>query len=149
MKGMPRYAACAHHTAWAVSVVEYMNVKASNQIAAATDSARNALVTRETRRRMTLPPHTSIKSAVTAVGIADGDRPCCRMSCTVFADPGTLYFLIIAQNCRVTRVTLTPALSLRERGGPAERDRVRTAPRPPLPQCIRMPPTADRPTPFA
>src|SRR5438128_10504215 len=132
MKGMSRYAACAHHNAWAVSVVEYMNVKASNQIAAATDNARNALVTRETRRRMTLPPHTSIKSAVTAVGIADGDRPCCRMSCTIFADPETVYSPTVAMNCRVTRVTLTPALSLRERCGPARRDRVRAAPRPPL-----------------
>ena len=78
--GTPRYAARAQNSARPAFVVEYMNVNAISQIEQAAASDANATVTRDTRWRITLTPKMIISSDVAAVGIADGGKPCWRMS---------------------------------------------------------------------
>src|ERR1700740_1762068 len=87
MNGTPRYAARAQNSACPASVVAYMNEKAVSQIEQAAASAANETVTRDTRRPSTIGPKTIISSDVTAVGRADGARPCWKTSNTTCAEP--------------------------------------------------------------
>ena len=70
----------AHCNAASALLVEYMKVNAKSQMDAKNVSAKNAALTRDTRRVSTRRPKTSIKSVVSAVGIAYGvnayNAPC-------------------------------------------------------------------------